>query len=247
MSDDIDTSRENIERILDASDNWHIDDQMRALLDERDELARELARKLAEAERREACAADHAKEWEHWCKESDRKLAEAVEVMKRYADEQCEHSVHFDGCGKLTAFDCGGCRARAFSRRRTVADMDVSKLIERLRSGMHDPLDHEAADALTAERERADKAEAEAYEAIKRFLKAEAERDDLTRKLAEAEAWWGSPGHERTRMLAALAEAVEVVKGLLKLQLIDDDDADEDLFPEWQRARAFIQKQEAGK
>jgi spermidine/putrescine-binding protein len=142
---------------------------------------------------------------------------------------------------------------------------DVNKLIERLEqnAGWRDERQNcvtsptlltEAALALTAERERADKAEADfdqqaaTFDVIKTQINVLiADEEDLTRKLAEAEAWWGSPGHERTRMLAALAEAVEVVKGLLKLQLIDDDDADEDLFPEWQRARAFIQKQEAGK
>jgi len=47
-----------------------------------------------------------------------RKVAEAAlekarEALRWYADQMCEHSQHYEGCGKLPADDCAGCPARA--------------------------------------------------------------------------------------------------------------------------------------
>ena len=140
--------------------------------------------------------------------------------------------------------------------------MDVSKLIERLRSGMHDPLDHEAADALSAlqaenERlkERIGPRGLEVVEIdgaghyvnfivldeIKRLrakLTARSlERDDLSRQLAEARETITKQG----RVIAAirdedaerqLAEARDIIERALYVTG----------SPSAERARAFLQK-----
>lgn len=40
-------------------------------------------------------------------------LEKAREALRWYADQMCEHSPHYEGCGKLPADDCAGCPARA--------------------------------------------------------------------------------------------------------------------------------------
>jgi hypothetical protein len=114
------------------------------------------------------------------------------------------------------------------------------------------PIHKEAAAALTAERERADKAEAEAYEAIKRFLKAEADRDDLTRKLAEAEQLRDIAEMLLGKTNDKLAEAVEALLWYANPENwtgVDNGQAypPPAYFDKGDRARAFIAKQEAGR
>lgn len=38
----------------------------------------------------------------------------AIDALRWYADQMCEHSTDYEGCGKLSDDDCGGCKARAF-------------------------------------------------------------------------------------------------------------------------------------
>lgn len=44
---------------------------------------------------------------------------ELVAALEWYADEMCEYSAGFEGCGLLSSDDCAGCKARAALSRAT--------------------------------------------------------------------------------------------------------------------------------
>jgi chromosome segregation ATPase len=80
------------------------------------------AAKKAEAEL--AAAREKCERWQnrvsHLVKEDDAALAEyraqvakLREALEWYADQMCELSRDYEGCGNLTENECAGCRARA--------------------------------------------------------------------------------------------------------------------------------------
>lgn len=46
-------------------------------------------------------------------------IAELEAALKKYADDFCEHSLDYEGCGKLSNDDCSGCAARRSLNQRS--------------------------------------------------------------------------------------------------------------------------------
>jgi hypothetical protein len=52
-------------------------------------------------------------EWREAYEDAEEERDRLRAALFWYADQMCEYSTEYEGCGKLTDYDCAGCKARA--------------------------------------------------------------------------------------------------------------------------------------